>query len=265
MTNNHTVPVDVSFGKNSQAFFAYDQPKACVIFVHGFNGTAIGTWNDFPDFLTTDSSFKEIDFVFYGYGSLDASASFNAVAFKEFLIGMTAPKNNGILPQSQELPERNYEKMYLVAHSLGALIVRRAILSLCNNNNPWIDKISLVLFAPAHTGARIQKLAKEVLSGLTSLLPSFMGYQYPVYQDLEPNSLFINKLIEDTNALLQQNKGKCNIAKKIVWGEKDRVVTQINFCSDPDAELVYHKGHINICKPDNVYIKPIEILKDALR
>ncbi len=263
MQDYHTIPFDLTDGENSQAFFAYDNPNTLVIFVHGFKGSAIGTWSDFPEAVVNEVDFSKVDFIFYGYSTLEASAAFHAAAFKKFLVKTIEPVKNNIIPASQGLQERSYSKIILVAHSLGALIVRQAIISACKNNYDWLSKVSLLLFAPAHTGARVQKLAKEVLSGWGALIPSIAKYQYPVYEDLEPDSQFIKTLIDETKKLLANNY-KCNIAKKVVWAEKDRVVSQINFCDDPDPELIYNKGHINVCKPDSVYVKPVEILKDVL-
>lgn len=264
MQDFHTIPVQIADGDNSQAFFSYQPATTLVVFVHGFKGSALGTWDDFPEAVTNDADFAHTDFIFYGYDTLSASASFHATAFKKFLERCVHPLAGKVLPATQGLPERVYTNIILVAHSLGALVVRQAVVMACKQDAAWLPKISLLLFAPAHTGARVQKLAKEVLSGWTALISPFVTYQYPVYEDLEPGSQFIATLVDETKKLLADKKYPCNIARKVIWAERDRVVSQINFCDDPDAELVYKKNHVNVCKPDATYTQPVDFLKELL-
>ena len=264
MQDYHTIPFDLNAGNKSQGFFAYEDPDTLVIFVHGFKGSAIGTWNDFPEAIVNNAAFSKSDFIFYGYSTLKASTTFHSSEFEEFLEKSIKPRKNNIFSDSQGLNEREYSKVILVAHSLGALIVRQALVTACKKNHDWVDKISLLLFAPAHTGARVQSLVREILTGMIGIIPSLTKYRYPVYEDLETGSIFLTNLIEETKRLLPDKKFQCNIAKKVICGERDRVVSQVKFCDDPDPERVYHKGHINICKPNEVYVKPVELLLDVI-
>lgn len=265
MQNYHTIPVTITDGENSKGFFAYDDPEILVVFVHGFKGASITTWNHFPEAVTNDTDFSEVDFIFYGYNTLGASASFHAAAFKKFLDKAFTPLASRILPANQGLPERNYKRIVLVAHSLGALIVRQALVSACKRNEAWIAKISLVLFAPAHTGARINNLVKVVFTGLAGIFSAVAKFKYPVYEDLDEGSQFIKTLQDETKKLLADPKNSCHIAKRVVWAENDPVITQIYFCDDPDPDLVYGKNHITVCKPYEGYSTPVDILKEAIK
>ena len=48
-------------------FAAIEEPRGAVIFVHGFKGSAIDTWLDFPFALERESRVEDYDLLFYGY------------------------------------------------------------------------------------------------------------------------------------------------------------------------------------------------------
>jgi hypothetical protein len=265
MPSFHTVNIPVRHGENSQVFFAYDSPENVIIFVHGFNGEALGTWNDFPARLTTDPYFRKSDFFFYGYESLKHTAAYSATEFKNFVDAVNEPLFSGILPSSQKLPERVYKRFILVAHSLGSIVVRQALLMAHRNKDSWVNRTQMVLFAPAHKGARVQRLASELLDSWLGIIPFFVGYKYPVYTDLEPGSPIIKDIEIRSKELITQNKGDFTIAKVVAWAENDKVVEQVVFCNDPNPILIPNRGHSSVCKPNEAYKRPIEILKEVLK
>jgi pimeloyl-ACP methyl ester carboxylesterase len=165
MATNHSASIEIRHGINSMAYFAFEPPASLLIFIHGFGGNAIGTWNHFPSLLLMDDDFKKSDIVFYGYDTFCGQAGDHAAEFYHFLDKITCPRLNGILPINQGLNERIYKNILLVAHSLGAIILRQALLLAEIDNRSWLDKTTMALFAPAHNGANIIPLAKEALPG----------------------------------------------------------------------------------------------------
>ncbi|MDX0196885.1 hypothetical protein GOC06_26085 [Sinorhizobium meliloti] len=59
-------------------------------------------------------------------------------------------------------------KVTVIAHSLGAPVSRRALLDAIRNQASWAGKTRLQLFAPAHMGAYLNKVRKEL--GIASRL-----------------------------------------------------------------------------------------------
>lgn len=100
--------------------------KKLVVFVHGFKGDSLGSWNqenngDFlfwPEALAKDPAFKRFDVLSFGYES-DCSSGFNfpeiASRLSEAVDELSAAKR--------------YESLSFVAHSLGGVVVREFILS----------------------------------------------------------------------------------------------------------------------------------------
>lgn len=262
---NHTVAVNIKYGEGTQALFAFTSPKDLIVFIHGFGGDSIGTWNGFPALLTQSDTFSKQDIIFYGYKSLETQAGNHAESFKDFLKLSVAPLANKLLPKNQNLPERNYQRIILVAHSLGAVVVRHALLSAYKDGENWISKTRMVLFAPAHKGAKVQKLAKEALTGWFGLINLFASYNYPILGDLEPGSKILEDLETETNELLDKNAGDFTKAKKVIWGTKDKVVNNVRFYLDASPVQI-DKGHTGVCKPDadDDFMSPIDILKEIL-
>lgn len=262
---NHTPPILLSHGKNTIAYFALNAPKTLVVFVHGFNGSAIDTWNDFPRLLRSENRFREADIVFYGYESLKGQANNNALRFYSCLKELVKcnPRVYGF--DRRQAIDQRYDKIIIAAHSLGAIIVRRALLNAKAENKNWLPSVRMILFAPAHRGARIQKLVNESVPGWGKLIIGLGFIKYPVLDDLRPDSETIQGLIRDTQAHLNNNDGHFTIAHEVIWANNEVVVHNERFCNDPIANLVDGKGHMKVCKPANPnYVQPMDSIINAL-
>lgn len=261
----HTPPIFIRHGKNSSAFLTLDNPTSLVIFVHGFNGKATGTWNEFPDLIRTNNDFANSDVIFYGYDSLKGQANNNAIKFYRALCSVCESNPNNLGYKRDSIAEDfNYQRILIVAHSLGAIIVRRALLNAKNENKPWLVNCRMVLFAPAHKGAKIQNLVAESLPTIGKILAGLGFLFIPVLDDLQPNSQTIQNLITDSQAYLKQNTGQFTIAHEVVWANGEIVVHNQQFCNDPVATLIDGESHTSICKPRANYLCPYNIVINAL-
>src|SRR4051794_2647056 len=72
---SHSFPQHLNSGKNSVAQWATQPDGQLVIFIHGFGGDAIATWNDMQLMLPADRRFDGVDLAFYGYDSMRSRAS----------------------------------------------------------------------------------------------------------------------------------------------------------------------------------------------
>jgi pimeloyl-ACP methyl ester carboxylesterase len=263
---SHTPPIFIKYGKNSSAFLTLDNPTSLVIFVHGFNGNATGTWDEFPSIIRNNNDFTNSDVIFYGYESLKGQANNNAVKFYNFLKSVTENSPNKLGFKRDNVNEDfAYDKIIIVAHSLGAVIVRRALLNAKTENKSWLNKSKMVLFAPAHRGARVQNIVSESLPVIGKILAGLSKLFIPVLEDLEPNSQTILNLIADSQNYLNQNEGNFTIAHSVVWASNEIVVHNDTFCNDPVASLIDHKSHTSVCKPkESIYLEPYTIVLNAL-
>lgn len=259
----HTPPIFINHGKNTVGYFTTLNPENLIIFVHGFNGSALDTWNDFPALIKETDKYENSDIIFYGYDSLKGQLNNNALRFYNFL-KLIAEGNTNKIGFSRN-SNKTYQKIMIVAHSLGSLIARRALLNANAENKSWLSSIQMILFAPAHRGARIQNLLAESLPAIGKFFAGIGFLTIPVLDDLRPGSQTINNLIQETEHLLLNNKGNFAIAYKVIWANNEIVVHNERFCQDPIAVLIDNKTHTKVCKPIRPdYLIPFEIVTEAL-
>lgn len=266
METNHTIPIAIEkYGSNTQAYFSFIQPRNLIIFIHGFGGDATGTWSDFPKYLISEQEFRFSDIIFYGYNTFKGQAGDHAGEFYDFLKLSNYPLYNSILPKEQNLPERDYEKIIIIAHSLGAVIARQALLLCHVSHENWVNKVSLALFAPAHNGANIISLATEALPGLFGLIGVFAKFKYPILKDLDPNDKGILESIKNHTSQLQ-NEGKANYtrAKLVVFAKGDKVVKSFPYLNDIPPKIIPNVSHTGVCKPKSDYMNPIDLIKSLI-
>lgn len=262
---DHTPPIFLTEGIHSTAFLTTHHPNTLVVFVHGFNGKSVETWGKFPELIRYNSDFSQADVVFYGYESLKAQANNSAVRFYNSLLRFTdtSPNEWGI-SRDFITEDFKYSKILIVAHSLGAIIVRRALILAKNETRDWIKNCKMVLFAPAHRGARIQKLVTESLPAIGKILSGLGIITIPILDDLKPDSLTIKNLIHDSLHLLKNKQGDFTIATQIIWANREIVVHNEQFCHDPVPVLIDDKSHSSVCKPDETYLTPYQIVVNSL-
>ena len=271
MDQTHYTPRPLpAHGKDSVVRWATDPVGRAVVFVHGFGGEAQGTWDQFASLLPLQPQAAGRDLFFFGYDSLAQQAPISAAEFRDFLVDLwTDPVTRLILPGLSDArradPAFRYQHVTLVAHSLGAIVVREALVqaALEDPPHPWVHHVSLVLFAPAHTGARAAELGKELLGVLPSSIEAALKggthAAIPVLLDLEPGSETLKALATSTEDLLAQGYDSLR-AKVVVMGTKDQVVHSVRFCKDPGPRRAVGLGHIRVCKPDPAYTAPLGYL-----
>lgn len=190
--------------KDVQVLFAVKPNRKAILFIHGFSGDAIKTWTDFHELLPASTKCAGRDIFFYGYDGLRAEMNASAAIFRNFLNRVfentDALLANNLPPSAQREGDFVYDELLIVAHSLGAVISRRALLDATQLNLNWVDRTKLLLYAPAHKGARVADLALEAASSFSFL--KFFGalarFESPLIEQLKPGSLALRQLLKDT-------------------------------------------------------------------
>lgn len=267
----HYLPRDINHGVNSRAYWAINPTGKAIIFVHGFGGSPLDTWNQFPSLLPCEKLCCGHDVIFYGYDSLYTASRISAAILKEFLDQLFVSPLlivNPTLPQSARRPNSfTYSRVDLVAHSLGAIVSRQALLEARYDSLSWVTSTGLILFAPAHMGADIMSLALQAFTGIPwigKIGGAFVEYLFQSLRDLRPGSDTLRQLLDETNQALQQGNGSYLIAKKVIHGEKDKIVRPTRFGGDPGVVVFKGKNHFALCKPSASFRGPITHLVSAL-
>lgn len=247
-------------GKNSMALYTTAKSEKLIVFVHGFRGSSLETWNEFSSIINNDPDFDKTDVLFYGYNSIKGQLHDQGVQLFRFL-------NRYIkrLPLNFFDPGRgiDYQRILISAHSQGAIVSRFALLEAVHERSDWRKITKLILFAPAHNGARIQNLVMLSLPAFAKVLGGLAMYRYAVLDDLKPNSVALEKLIAQTMA---QKGGPDEplMTAYTLEAYDDKVVHNGRFCYDDyDAQSPFApSSHTTVCKPvNNRYMLPVEIIK----
>lgn len=214
--------------------------------------------------------------MFYDYDGLRAELKASVNLFYEFLVwlfGSPILAINNALPKAHERPMSfGYDDVVMVCHSLGAVVARLALLRATREGKNWVSKVKLVLFAPAHKGARVVELALEVSTHF-SFLSLFSGgarFKSPLIDQLKRNSPELVDLESGTKRELVDGKNRHLVANKVCIAELEHIVFNDTFCEDPEGETIRHSTHKTVCKPRHrflrkTYLKPLEKLLEALK
>lgn len=258
---SHFPPEFLNEGKNSTAYYSKSDPQNLIVFVHGFSGAAVGTWSDFPSLIPKNNKFNDCDILYYGYRSTQGQAYNQGQDFFNFL-GKHATKTS----ISLRLNTFSYRKIIIVAHSLGAVVSRYAMLRAILNNEPWRAKCRLMFFAPAHHGARIQNLVMLALPSFFKIAGGLGLFASPVIDDLKPKSTCLDNLEKGT--LQYASTTEAPILKaSVLEAYSDKIVHNGQFCYDIylPSNPVRKIGHKKICKPmNNYYTIPIDELANFI-
>lgn len=270
MVQSHIPLREISYSDNASGdvyvqYSLFPQKKA-IIFIHGYNSDPIRAWKCFDEYMPTLSGFSGYDIYFYGYDAVKSDVNSSAGLFRDFL-DIVYDNSSSYAPAFIDRDRSFiYEELIIVAHSLGAVIARRALVDSVIENKQWTVLIKLLLFAPAHRGAPLIELLKQTLDGylFIKFMWSIKRFKSPLIEQLHPGSYTLNKLLEDTKRITEVNPQSCLIAKKVVIAELDNVVSNEPFGDDPLPFTIAGKNHKNVCKPNDDYLFPITFLAECL-
>lgn len=263
---NHTEALELIPDQGHIAYLSTQKTERIIIFIHGFSGSASTTWLNFPGILCNDALFDATDLIFYDYQSLKYSASDHAGDFYDFLKDhILTDSSTAYLVRAirrRGLTIRDYKQIIFVAHSLGAIVLREAMLTANDQQMQWLDKTKMILFAPAHLGAHIKPLLFELmdLTLLTKLIGAYVRFQVPVLHDLEEDSIIINKIFSESKQLQEKGLGNFTKAAKVIHAKGDKVVNNNRFLQDKPAFRIEKTSHKKVCKPIDWYMHPVDQL-----
>jgi pimeloyl-ACP methyl ester carboxylesterase len=256
--------------KDVQALFSAQPDGRAVLFIHGYSGDALDTWSDFHVLLPGGTACRGRDLFFYGYDGLRAEMTASAALFRDFLARLfgrpAALVNESLPPEMQRQQGFEYHDVVIVAHSLGAVIARRALLDATRVGTPWVQNVRMVLYAPAHKGATVAELALEAAGSFRflRLFSSLARFQSPLIDQLKAGSPDLLKLLEDTEEACRNGANPHLIARRVVIAEYERIVRNETFASDPPPETIPDTTHISVCKPSSSATEALRHLEDCL-
>lgn len=292
--------------RESLAYWAKEPNGTLVLFIHGWTGRALDTWTDFIGLWP--EAHRRCDLLFYGYSSARPQIPSNAAALTGFLerfmkhpaamICDTIPH----LPALHRSPQYEVNKLLIVAHSLGAVIARDALLMIkesAENRPRWaqIEKeiselsgeqmVSYLLVGPGTSTppASLDPLNHHWLRRTKLILfaPAHCGskladlwharalargvalWALQSLRDLTPKCDYLVALQKRTEAVVKEGWREPFQTSQIVFPYVDDVVVNGRFPDDPpENEPFYGKTHSTVCKPSREWCHPITVLDRVL-
>lgn len=262
-------------GKKSFARWAMQTPRYAVVFIHGFASSPYGSFKRFYEVLPSHPVARDYDLIFYGYRGLRTRVMLAADEFERFLHAIaTNPGKvmNASVQDTQKREPHIYERIFIVGHSTGAVVSRFALLDAERAKRPWLDKIKMIFFAPAHCGTSVG--AGEVKGAMAGdlqlvLIQLAINLGAPIWQDLLRKGPVLKALRKRTSASLARAKTMSSttnhlIAKRVIFGTLENIVEPIEFLKDPRRDPISERTHTSVCKVKGPYEPPFAYLLHEL-
>jgi len=200
--------------------------RAAVVLVHGFSGKADTTWGRFPDLLMAEKALSGWDVFSIGYST---SLSFDIAGV--WSADPAIVTLGGLIESVSDVPPIDgYESIAFLAHSMGGLLVQRALLS----NDALRKRVShLLLFGTPS-------------AGLEKASP--FNFWKRQIRDMAAGSPFITKLRGDWTTTIGTTPPFTFVT---VAGDRDEFVprtSSIEPFPEPRRRVAYG-NHLEIVKP----------------
>lgn len=232
-------------GKNQGKTVVYrEEPNSnnIICFVHGFNGSPKETFGEFPSIIKNDPVLNGWDMVSIGYAS-DMMPTFG---FKIWAEQPNITQIAGYLQTNIKALLKKYNRIAFVAHSMGGLVVQRALLNLEGNDFNRITHV--LLYGTPSAGLKKASLVK--------------WYNKQIH-DMDNEGKFIKDLREDWNARFKTGYPFSFIT---VAGELDVFVVEESSHNPFDEKYRARTSgnHVDMVKPDTNKHTSFAILKEAI-
>lgn len=265
---------------------AEEDVKRAVIFIHGFNGSARGTWTDFLSLVDDPASssdwWEAVDLFFFHYqwDSVFRQLTNNTLRIFKFIENIF-PKPE-ILGRAHAYRSESfkYEELVLVGHSEGGLLLRKVVVEAAERDSAilafmrdakyqkqvqptaeGILKAKLRLFAPA--------LGGDMQSGLVGVLASLPVVTHALSSSaakkgMDQGSPSVTEARRRTDRYAEDIWFDCFRAH-ILWAEKDSIINSEKYTEDKQCHnFPPGSSHTSVCKPTLTYSLPLDFVEEGV-
>lgn len=275
-------PID-GFYKSYSLILPDHIARYAIVFAHGFAGSPTATWAHFhhmcEEYAPNYPWYDQSDLFFYKYDSIRKAILYNATRFRTFLMQILGNRRSDS-PCFEPDTNWNYQKLLLVGHSEGGVVIRQMVLDRFRALTKYAETKSgipadiigdraagdlilnsqLVLFAPAIGGTNFAGLlgfAHEV-----SRLIAAIAASSTARNELKPDSPTLKDLKDGTEAAHKNHSHVQALTARILFGSDDHVVFTRKYEGDDMIEpYAEDHTHTSVCKPTYVYKLPLELVR----
>ena len=272
-----------------------------IVFVHGLEGSPTGTWLDFQSLVDELEQFEPMfstsDLYFYGYDSRHGKVAVHTSRLNDFIENVYPDADfpssvimSRAMRQFIPVPDdadkglrRSYSRLFLVGHSLGAVLIRSVIANECRDYdnhlaNPHLGYLSppevidseLRLFAPAIFGFKPEG-PKGFLYAFCLEHPKLKPYAkaalqafVPVHEDLKEGASLLEALKKTTEGLSRKHPEWSCFRARTIFGTAEEYLRMDRYECDATLEFADGQDHGSVCKPSAAYLKPLEFVAYGL-
>jgi pimeloyl-ACP methyl ester carboxylesterase len=217
-----------------------DGARAAIVFVHGFSGDRTKTWGTFPDLIVAEG-LAGWDIFTVGYAS-KLRLDFTWLWSADPSLTTLAVYLTNVLDTP---PFDRYGSLALVAHSMGGLVVQRALL----DDDALADRVGhVILFGTPSAGLSRAQLVARLK---------------PQLADMGSRGAFITRLRADWDARFA---GQRPFELSVIAGERDAFVPASSSL-DPfpmEVRAVVPGDHLQIVKPADSSSMSVVLLRERL-
>lgn len=250
----HTIGSVCGLDNSCRAYFALEPAGKLIFFVHGFGGGPTGSWRQFPELMLADDRWAGWDFFFYGYDSRRMRAGIAAQLLRDQVGNViNQPGYANAWLRSDRAKDFQYTEVWFVTHSLGAVLTRKVLVDAWRGGAKWLAISHLICFAPASTGARIERMMRllgTTSGGLIGFIHALLRHRWTVLDDIQIGSAFLENLFKETREATREGPREPFYSRLTMFGAYENVVEYPPaFGFDSPPRLDPEADHRTVCKP----------------
>ncbi len=252
------------------AYFTDAVPTRLVVFVHGFGGNALETWLRFPDGGSTRPWWGESDLLFAGYNSTEGRIKGFADELRHAIPAFYPKRRQELLQAGNaKLGEpADYGELVLVGHSLGGVVVRRAVCDAIQDSQERGTRSPLTtatvrLFSPATGGFSPAGDLGMLFETRLKRLAMLKLRRSQAFTELNDKRDFLCDTQTATENLARTDPASAPLHPRTLWAYNDQIVETRDYTTDPVSDsigaptkTVAEVTHSGVCKPTSVYLAP---------
>jgi pimeloyl-ACP methyl ester carboxylesterase len=256
------VPRSIASPRDWTLYLSRETPTRLVVFVHGFGGHPVESWNFFYRPPPDDPWWITTDLLFAGYDSKRRTITGVANEFRRE-IEHFYPRIRHDLAELQGVTlrptERDcYEQLVIVGHSLGGVIVRHAIADSVERAAGSTAQVLLVnstvrMFSPATAGFQAAGFLGMLRATIAWRAAELYLRRSSAYSDLQPGSPYLSALQRRTERLAGRSGAVRALKPSILWADPEEVVVCARYDTDPPDDSEPGTTHKSVCKPTIAY------------